>query len=272
MNTWQNLRQIKKILSERRWDDNAGNDLVFGSVVVTAIPGDNADGHLIRPFVLVKPLNSVADDEEPGLITQTFECLLVSAAEGDALGENALIGANTLNRTTSPGRGLLEIEEELKQTIRKLTQVNGIALIVRKVGSVAGGQIRGSGAYTAMRNFTFDLYCTDDKFYHPPPRLTAVDAAGGGNADLTWLLPPTRYDFDPIGNLGGLVLRRSAGATPPADPTSGTGVAIGNFDTSVTDSPGAGQFSYALFAGFDETGSGSNDFFSTAATATVTVT
>ena len=114
---------------------------------------------------------------------------------------------------------------------------------------------------------------TDERFYPPPIRFTAVDATAG-NATLAWVNPPDRYDFHSSATArGGMILRRAAGSTPPTGPTDGTGITLsGDFAESKTDDPGAGEFSYALFAGYDETLDASNDRFSAAATATVTVT
>lgn len=69
----------------------------------------------------------------------------------------------------------------------------------------------------------------------------------GGDATLAWRVPPDRFDRFRVR------LRRAAGATAPATSTDGTNVAIADLATGVTDSPGAGEFSYALFGQYDET-------------------
>jgi hypothetical protein len=71
---------------------------------------------------------------------------------------------------------------------------------------------------------------------------------GGGQVRLTWALPPNRYDLRQV------VLRRKAGATAPVDQNDGTGIALPSLlPTTFTDTPGAGTWTYALFAGYNET-------------------
>jgi hypothetical protein len=67
---------------------------------------------------------------------------------------------------------------------------------------------------------------------------------------------------------------RKAGATAPTTPTDGTSVNKSATDTSHTDSPGAGQFSYSAFVWYDEgkEPAADEDTYSDPDSSTVTVT
>ncbi len=124
----------------------------------------------------------------------------------------------------------------------------------------------GVGA-VVFRDYVFDGLVGNDRFYHPPTRLTAVDATGG-DASLTWKLPPDRFDFFTV------EIVRKAGASAPTSPTDGASVNKSPTDTSLTDSPGAGEFSYSAFAWYDEDKEPAADenIFSSPDSSTVTVT
>jgi len=118
-----------------------------------------------------------------------------------------------------------------------------------------------------LREIGLKAWTTSIRSYPAPTRLTGA-VPGGGVVNLTWSLPATRYDTY------ALVLRRAAGSTAPTSATSGTGVTVGALVTSVSDSPGAGTFSYALFMGYDEINSptSSADRYSTGNNVTVVAT
>lgn len=273
MNRWQVCRQIDYLIAQRRWEDNSSYDPVLKAHVIANPQNANALLELNTPFALTRPLNSLADPdsegEEPQLERSGIEVLLIQAVENDALGESAFIGANRSSVQVSEGRGVLEIESEIKQAVVLLNGIEGIEM--SSVWSSVADIMTMSGRQVAAVALRWECWCTLARYYHPPTRLTATDQ-GSGSVDLTWRAAPTRYD-----TLGGstpqYVLRRASGATAPASPTAGTDVTVTAGATSLTDSPGAGQFSYTLFAVYDETGGGSADRYSAAdARAQVTVT
>lgn len=269
INTWQVLRQIKFLLQQRAWTGSAVR--VFGqqSVIVTVAPDEQAVARLVPPIVMLRPLDASVDPqhgEEPDLIHQTVGVRLVVVVPGDALGENALIGANRVGQTDSRGRGLLEVEEELFAAIELLNGIDGVKIQNRATGAALATIEEGTGNYICYRDYQFLAVVTADRFYHPASRL-AASTPGGGAVSLTWLLPPARYDRFRV------ILRRAAGSTPPSSPTGGTGVVLsGDLAISVVDTPGAGTFSYALFGSYDETNSPASveQRYSAAVTKTVT--
>lgn len=105
----------------------------------------------------------------------------------------------------------------------------------------------------------------EEGYYAPATGFAAVDS-GGGAAALSWT--------NPSGAVA-MVVRRASGATAPATVEDGTGVTLsGALAESVSDSPGAGTWSYAVFAGHDARNlpATTANVYSAPATATVAVT
>ena len=257
MNVWQVCKQIKYLLQQRKWENDASGSFVFNanSVNVTVGPMEQAFSTMITPVALIRPGAATSDpthDEEPNLIMQSLGVMLSVVVPGDEIGENALLGAGRQSQTSSKGRGLLD----------NRAKPDAVAELVDET------------RYSAYREYTFEVLCTSERFYPSVTRMTAVDAAGAGDATLTYLHAPIRFDITEARIL------RVSGATPTTNPTDGsaTVVAAGGGALTlgiktVTDSPTAGQFSYSIWQAYDETGNGTVDRYSdNAATATVTVT
>ena len=278
MNVWQVCKQIKYLLQQRKWENDASGSFVFNanSVNVTVGPMEQAFSTMITPVALIRPGAATSDpthDEEPNLIMQSLGVMLSVVVPGDEIGENALLGAGRQSQTSSKGRGLLEVEEELYASISLLNSVNGLE-VYNRAKSDAIAELVDENRYSAYREYTFEVLSTSERFYPSVTRMTAVDAAGAGDATLTYLHAPIRFDITEARIL------RVSGATPTTNPTDGsaTVVAAGGGALTlgiktVTDSPTAGQFSYSIWQAYDETGNGTVDRYSdNAATATVTVT
>lgn len=265
MNTWQVLKQLRSLLSAATWDDGQQR-AVFGKVIVSAGAQETGLGQLRFPLVVITPADAQVDDDSLDLFQQALDVRLAVRVASDPWGQDALLGGpRGGGQGTSMGRGLLEVEEVLLQTLFDLQEKNGVRLKHSVQSSVEPVQDETHG-YVAIRDYRFQAWCTFTRSYEAPTRFAGADQ-GGGNVDLTWALPASRFDLREV------VLRRAAGATPPSTPDTGTSVALGSLlATAVTDSPGAGQFSYALFAGYDELSEGSSSRYSAAATLTATVT
>jgi hypothetical protein len=247
MNTWQVTRQIKHLIEQQVWD--GGAKPVFGSVHVSVAPNERYFDKLRFPLAIIRPGSANVDPshgEEFELIEQQIGVTVIVANANDAIGEATLIGANRSGGSTeSKGRGLLEIEEELFDAVARLSAEDGVRIVNRGRSAVAV-TIDADIGYIAAREYTFISTVTSNRSYHPASRFRFTDL-GGGSASLTWTLPPDRYDRYRV------VLRRASGSTPPSTPTSGTDVVLGGpLDTSVTDAPGAGTYSYSLFVWYDE--------------------
>lgn len=267
MNAWQAMRQLRAILRAAVWPDGAGEVVFSSRVHVTAGMPDGVIPGVGYPFCLLAPGSTDEDEDDANLELCAMRVLLVVRGAGDAYGETALLGGPRSGGVgSSKGRGLLEVEEVLSDAVNKLDGTDGVN--VRITGRAApAAQVVGSD-YVVSREYTLEAVLTKSRTYAAPTALLAT-AAGGGNVSLTWALPPARYD-----RLG-VVMRRAAGATAPASATTGTGVTLASLTaTSVTDAPGVGQFSYALFGAYDEINATPTtaDRYSASATATVTAT
>jgi hypothetical protein len=254
--TWQTLRQLAYLLAAATWPD-APSEKVLGSARAALVGEDLAAANLrAGAHALVRPGAYDADPDEPRLLRQELEVVLAVRSEGDPFGERALIGGpRSGGQGSSGGRGLLEVEEPALAAVDRLTQTTGVRPVVRRASGTVATPVAGS-AWLASRVHKVEAIVTRDRYYHPPTKLRAT-AAGGGAVSLTWALPPDRWDRRRV------VLRRAAGATAPSSASAGTSVTLsGSLATSVTDSPGVGTWSYAMFAAYDETGSATDERWS----------
>lgn len=253
MNPWQTLRQLRSLIQAATWPD-APHDPVFASrsVVITADDPDALLDENIEPSCGLAPLDGEADEQEPRILRHRFRVALLASVAGSRVGSTAVAGGNrgAGGLGGSAGRGVLELEEPVLQAVGRLNQTSGVRMQVKTKSAVEAVFLPARGV-CAQLTLVLEGIVFRDRFYHPPVRMAAV-ALGGGQVSLTWALPPARYD------LRQMVLRRMAGATPPADQNSGTNIALANgglapLPTGVVDTPGAGTWSYALFAGYNET-------------------
>lgn len=251
MNIWQTLKQLEYLIRLRTWGGSGGT--VFPSVRATSGILEDALRTERVPMVLIAPMEATTDPNgksDDGLIEQRVELTLIMMAPGDALGQKAMLGGNrnvtsAYGQTVSEGRGLLECETELLAAVKSLNNLSGVRIKLESV-SASGGELDQTTKYTCFRKYQFRLMCSDVAFYHPAHDLVATPL-GGGSCSLSWKVPPARWDRYRV------ILRRAVGATPPASITDGTGVTLsGDLATGVTDAPGAGTFSYALFGTYDE--------------------
>ena len=265
MSPWQIARQIRYRLEQVSWADSP-TETVFPAVKIIAgnVGIGTAAGYRF-PFAIVRPLDATMDEDEPDILLHDFEVIIVQAVAGDDGGQRVIIGGNRSSEGSSLGRGIMELEEVVGAELFDEVQGSGIKMRLTGQSEIAAAEVDGIG-YAAARSLRIQAWCNRTRHYHPVTRFTATDATGG-DTSLAWTIHPDRWDRYNV------VVRRASGATAPASATAGTGVTLaGLLSTSVTDSPGAGQFSYAVFAGYDETGDSSADRYSAAATATVTVT
>ena len=193
MNTWQLCKQLKDLLQAREWEGDSGN-IVFASSSVFSTAGpidDDALGNRRTPFAMIYVLGSQVDptmNELPGLLRQEIGVRLAVSVPGDAVGENPLMGANptgTNPYTSSKGRGLLEVQEELLATIEYLGNSNGINIQSRASSAVASS-VQQDNEYVCARDYTFEALVTSSRSY-PPARGFAPHGPGMG--------PMTDADF-----------------------------------------------------------------------------
>lgn len=256
MNAFQTARQIQYLLLRATWPDSPGEyvfgqaaDGVDGAVRVTDGPTEKAIGELRPPFALVFINGREHDTEEPDLYDQDFDLILVQTVLGDPFAERGLVGANrgSSGAGGSDGRGILELEERVLASVARLTGANGAPAVVVGTSAAPAAQVNGADLVYS-RKYTVRARCTRAAYFAPPLYLSYAAAT------VSWTLPPTRWDLKRI------VLRYNTGSTPPTGPTDGTGVTLASdLATSVA---GASGRAYAVFAAYDETGSGNSERYS----------
>lgn len=266
MNRLQIGRQIQYLLRQVVWADSS---VVFAtdSVLVTMGLSDKAMREKRLPLALVRVGAATPDpdmDEQPGVEAVDLTASLVVHHEGDQLGEVVLIGSNRVSG--SDGRGLFEVEELVRAALLQIGPASGLPIVARGAGAAQATLDEGLG-YIAACDLRFRALGTVVRTYQKPSGFVRT---GTTTAILAWNAS-RRWDFRRF------ILRRAAGSTAPATSASGTGVTLGGTPdgasaTGVTDTPGAGTFSYSLFAVYDDTDAGSDVATSAAETITVTVT
>lgn len=245
MNAWQVAKQIRYLLRNATWPDSP-NDKVFGQVLIGEGVSEKAVSQIRFPFALIVPMDATADDEEPRLERQNYEVQIVARVANDPLGESTLIGGARSSAGSSGGRGVMELEEILLETIVTLDRSNGVRIRSDYKTAAESRFVEGMG-YVGTRSYMFSALVTSSRSYESPSNLTAA-SLGSGDVSLSWTLPAARYDEI------GLVLRRATGTTPPASPTDGTDVPVAADATSVTDTGAAGSVSYSLWRVYNEHG------------------
>lgn len=264
MNTWQAARQIKHKLLSRAWPDSPFGS-VFASVYVTQGPAEDVAPSSIRyPAAIIRTLDSTTDKDTQSFHVQKFEIIILVAHQGDQFGEFAMIGGHRISQGQSRGRGILEVEEQVRQALQFLDQTSGVRLQLMSIG--AGESVFTADAgYIVSRPMQFQARLTTDRVYPAPNSgKTLKTAVSGGSVTLSWTWH-TRFDlheartapYQDMAARGYLTLVRKSGGTPPASVTDGTVVTLAsNAATTVVDTPASGTYSYALFAQYDEFGDG----------------
>ncbi len=271
MNRWQVPQQVQYLLRQLVWADAA---IVFpeNCVLVTLGVWQTISEMNRLPMALVRPGAISVDPklaaERPDLVSIEFSVSLIVATAGDAYGETTLLGAN--RRGGSMGRGLLEVEEKVLAAISTLGPAAGLPIVFRGASHAQPVYDEANGRYIAFGDYRFEAGGTLVRTYEKPAGLART---GTTTAILTWN-QRTRWDFRRF------ILRRASGSTPPATIVAGTGITLGGSPDgggttppiTVTDTPGAGTFSYSLFQVFDDTDSGTDVVASSPQTLTVVVT
>lgn len=162
----QLLTAIKAELVAQVW--TGGSNVVFptGCVAITAnidLATEAAIKTMRTPFVLLQPMATTSDpeyDEDPNFVAFNLNARIVVLVPGDAVGENALMGANkTGGSTASEGRGIFEVEQELFNAIGRLNGLESIILQCRQKGA-ANATIMENNVYVAYRDFQFEALGT----------------------------------------------------------------------------------------------------------------
>lgn len=273
MNAWQQLNQTQWLLGLQTWADSP-TEHVFGqkastvgsggSVIISDGPFDKVLATLRRPFCILSTQGFSADEEHPDIRRHRFSAILCTEVEGDPFGERAVMGGPRPaagGQGSSRGRGLLEVCERAEAAFGRLTGADGCPAWFALTG--AGASERQGTKVVSSCRYSVEAACTRQPQYDAPQNLVAT-AAGGGTVNLTWTLPPARWDRRLV------ILRRAAGSTAPASATAGTGVALSGVAALLVADTGLvpGTYSYAVFEAYTETGAAANERFSGQVTGT----
>lgn len=251
MNTWQLLKQMRRTLLDRTWEGGANKIFGESSVVPTAgVEDEEVLGKLRLPITLLKPLNGSGDpsfSSDPGYIVQNIAARLVVEGRGDGgLGKRALMGGFPIATDRSPGRGLLEVEEELLGAVQFLSQVTGVQ-IANTFQSVVASSVLAGGAHVALRDYEFRADVTSQRTY-PGQRSLQLTDQGGGSVLITWKDVPPRFDRV------AWMLRRKLGSAPTST-TDGTLVSrqtTFGVETFTELGVPAGTWFYSIFVTYDD--------------------
>lgn len=252
MNVQQFAKQLRYLLRAHTWP---GGSVVFGSVHVTNGLPEEEYGLLRMPACLISIGDSDSDSEDPDYVKQNFIISYMAQVAGDLRGENPLLGANRPSgNTSSRGRGVLELDEEVSRLLRQVQETSGIKLLARRRSTPEVGKFADLG-YVALRSMLIEAKLTDARYYHPPKYVAG--SVAGPNVTLTWTDPPDRFDRRRIH------IRRLAGAVAPASATDGVEVAnVALGVNTYVDAPGVGTWSYGIFGTYTDTGAAVDERFS----------
>ena len=232
----QTVDELLRILRWKTWTTGSQarvwGDAVFASTdaAIAALP------HLRGPFLLLSIGASTPDPHEPTLSRVVIYLDSVAWNAQGLAGESSLLGAARTDGT-SRGQGLLELEERIYSALAYLSANSGIKPPVQIRGA-AGVDDLAAAFRGAVRRYEMQAWVVEPETY-PACKDLAGNLSVSGQCTLTWQDPAAASS---------LILRRSAGATPPARPTAGTGVTVALGAETVTDVVAAGTYSWALWA------------------------
>lgn len=244
MNTWQACRRVKNILRGVQWGGSGGRLFANGSVFASGGPVDDLLSQMRVPAAFVNAGSSRHDPHQPGLYESDMEVVTLVRIAGDVYGERVLMGANRASKTESTGRGLFEVEAEMLSNMLHLDAAKQFRLMLKAQSSVIAANV-GDAGFFATRRYIFSTLLTVE-YQHMHPRVVTL-AEAAGTVTVSWLVP------DVATNLVSYVVRRTAGTIPAAFPTDGTDVPWTS-GLSTTDAPGAGEYTYSVFATYDDQG------------------
>ena len=173
MTCWQVARQVQYLLQAATWGSSSTVVFAPGSVVITSRPTEDAiRSGIVMPGAFIRPLGAQVDpdaQELPDLLEQELSVALITSIVNDPFGEAMLVGAQRTGQSSSEGRGLLEIEEELFNAIELLDTDDGV--VVQHIGSSAPQPQMVGDDMALIREYGFRIDVTADRFYHPVSNL-----------------------------------------------------------------------------------------------------
>ena len=229
--------------------------------MITVGPDESAMWQRRFPLVMVRPGTSTVDpmaDEDPGIIQQNISVRLIQMVPGDDIGEMCMLGAHhpeiqdspvdtssyddepyDKTKATSSGKGLLQIEEILLETLNHLSPADGVSMLCRsKVGVDA--ILDAQTGYVCWRDYQFEAQLTHERTF---PSGSKFRAGGSG---IQWV-NPDRFDLKEMV----IVASGSVATTSSWDGTGGVGEGIVKAVTTDETSSVSGA-NLGLYACYDD--------------------
>lgn len=176
MNLWQVARQLQYLLQQQNWTGSSNVVFAPNSVLITPGPLESVfDASFVMPAALIHPMGATVDpesQEEPDYIEQELAVALAVANMNDVVNQAGLIGSQRTGQTSSVGRGLLEVEEELFNAIEFLNTDDGVVIQHRTSSSPTVRSFEEQSM--VMREYLFRVEVTADRFYHPVINVTSA--------------------------------------------------------------------------------------------------
>lgn len=243
MNKWQLCRQLKYVLESMVWP--GGSNPVFSNCEISAVPAAQLIGRLRHPFAVVHPPSSTNERETTKKQSLTLNIEIFQEHENDEYGRSVVVGGNhdPSTNTSTEGRGLLEIEQLLTDTLHAQALIDGI----RYFSITRSGNIQGqtTGKKTrAMKTLTLEVGMFEEETYPDVYKLSG--SVSGSDVVLAWTDNPDRFDRLHI------VICRKSGSNPTG-PTDGfLANVLPGVQTYTDTAPGSGAWNYAAFAAYDK--------------------
>lgn len=244
--TKQVCERIANLLVARKWG-GSGDPVFHRDAVVVGLIDPAEFGQLrIRPAAIIEPGAGSADEKTTTRVGEDFLVAVVVEQSGDMFGTAALMGANRTSATSSVGRGLLEVQREVYATLNRLVGPDlAISLRANSGDAIVGNPENG---YLSFRIYRFSAETTTfPTFQRPIVPAAGLLSEAGGTVTIDWDAPDDTTD------LISYIVRRTSGRVPVANADEGTDVAW-SAGTSTTDSPGAGTWTYSVFAKYADEG------------------
>jgi hypothetical protein len=202
MTEMQLLMQIRFLLQARTWAEHDGTALgsaakVFGDNVVISAGAANEDilSSLSLPCAVVIPGSSIHDEDsgdDPRVLTTQPRVRIITAVQGDMIGQGALIGHDISDEGLSAGHGLLEIQEQLHLALEHLGKDDSVFLKLTAQSIAAVVSLEDMGNVN-LRDYEFSAKVTTRRHYPRVPTMTLTSAVAD-QIVAVWVLPADRYD------------------------------------------------------------------------------
>lgn len=229
--------------------------------MITVGPDESAMWQRRFPLVMVRPGASTVDpmaDEEPGIIQQNISVRLIQMVPGDDIGEMCMLGAHhpeiqdapvdtssyddepyDKTKATSSGKGLLQIEEIVLDTLNHLSPADGVSMLSRSKGGV-DAILDAQTGYVCWRDYQFEAQLTHERTF---PSGSKFRVSGG---NVVWV-KPDRFDLKEM-----VVVAGSLSAVNGWDGTGAAGEGIVKYVGTGTSFSTPSGDAVGLYACYDD--------------------